>query len=98
MGPSSEISDKVQEPRDHITIEEPTRKKQRRIGQHEEKAGDEKKGQALQVVQLDTADALDALVRFELLWARLRVERRLFDVFRRSEPALNLRHPKYSQP
>src|SRR5271170_3555824 len=93
-----EVGRKVQQPRNDIAIEEPSRDQKRWVGQDKEKAGGEKKRQVLEVIQLDSPDALDALNRLELLWVGLRIEGRLPDVFRRAEATLNLHHAKDGQP
>jgi hypothetical protein len=70
VGTCGEIGRKVQKPRHNIAVEKPTRERQRRLGQNEEKAGNKEVRQALQIIQLDSPDALDALVRLELLRIR----------------------------
>jgi hypothetical protein len=74
MGPCGEIGDDVQEPRHHVAVEEHLREQQRWLGKDEEKAGDEEERQVLQVIQLDSPDALDAVVGLELLRIGLGVQ------------------------
>ena len=85
MGPRGEIGGKVQESRHDVSIEKHAREQQRGIRQDEEKTGDEEERQVLQVVQVNSPDALDGLVRFELLRIRRGVERRFLKVLRRAE-------------
>ncbi len=47
MGARGEIGGKVQKPRHHVTVEQPPRKQQRRLGEDIEKTGGEKERQAL---------------------------------------------------
>jgi hypothetical protein len=90
MGPCGKIGGKVQEPRHHIAVEEPTREHQRRLGQNEEKAGDEEERQVLQVIQLDSPDTLDSLVGLETFRIGRAVEGCPLDVLRRAKATLHL--------
>src|SRR6266508_1776433 len=96
--PGGKIGREVQEPRHNIAIEKPTRERQRWLGQNEEKAGDKEVRQALQVIQLDSPDPVDALVRLELLRIGLGIKGCLLEVLRRAEATPRLHHTNDGQP
>ena len=66
MGLGGEISGEMQKARHDKAVEEPPRERQRRIGQNIKQAGDQKVRQALEVVELDSPDAVDRRVRLKL--------------------------------
>jgi len=53
---------------------------------------------ALQVIELNSADPLDAIIGFELSRARIGIERRAPDILWRAEAAILLDHPHDSEP
>ena len=66
VGLRGEIGGEVQEPRHHVAVEQDLREEKRRPGEHEDQRRHEEIGQAFEVVLLDAADAVDAVVRSEL--------------------------------
>lgn len=93
-----EVRREVQQARYHVAVEQDPRLKQRRVGKDEQQASDEEERQVLQVVHLDTPDALDALVGQQLLGIRAGVERCLAQILQRAVAAFLPRHPRDGEP
>jgi hypothetical protein len=63
---------------------------QRRLRQDEEKPGDQEELKVLQIVELNSPDAIHVFVGRQLFGARVGIEDRFLDVLRRAKSAFDL--------
>ena len=85
-------------PRSDVSPDQYLSKQQRRIGNHKQESGCEKAGDALQVVQINSARAVHILIDLKLRGIRFGVEWTLFGIFGTAKSTARLHHPHYRHP
>lgn len=85
VGARAEVGGEMQQARQHVAVQRDAGERQRRRGEQVQKTGDQEERQVLQVVELDLADPVDAVVGLQLARVGCGIQRRLSQVFRRAE-------------
>jgi hypothetical protein len=73
----AKVSEEMQQPGDDIAVHEDSGGSQGGVRKDVEETGGDEKRQVLKVVQVNPADPIHLVVRTDLCWARIRIQRRL---------------------